>query len=123
MALNICRIPRRNRHYSGETLTAPEAAQCLAGNAVQIAPCSAQIPCEQGFLQGIFANLGYLKDSSGQIGVRFNGLAAFSLRARTGNFQNKNREIQEKSRELGIAKVSDGGGRARRHRCAKVEVS
>lgn len=56
MALKIRRIPRENCHYSGETLIEEKTVNWLAGTAVQIAPCSAQIPCKQGILQGISAN-------------------------------------------------------------------
>ena len=42
-----------NRHYSGETLTAPRTAHWLAGTAVQIAPCSTKFPCKQGICVSI----------------------------------------------------------------------
>jgi len=75
--LNICRIPRRNRHYSGETPTPRKPAQWLAGTAVRIAPCSAEIPCKQGILQGNSADSGNSRDFCVQIAARFNALAAF----------------------------------------------
>jgi hypothetical protein len=53
IAVKIRRIPRRNRHYSGETPKVRKPADCLAGTAVRYAPCSAEIPCKQGILQGI----------------------------------------------------------------------
>jgi hypothetical protein len=69
------------------------AVSFLAGDAVQIAPVSSQIPCKQGILQGISAFLAFLKGIHGKKSLccrHFSWISLLKLTGkkfqRTGNF-------------------------------------
>jgi hypothetical protein len=71
----------------------PRKPDCLAGDAVQIAPVYSQIPCKQGILQGISAFLAFLKGIHGKKSLccrHFSWISLLKLTGkkfqRTGNF-------------------------------------
>jgi hypothetical protein len=81
-------------------------SEWLAGDAVQIAPVSTQIPCKQGILKGILHFCGSETVFRNQVApvlqalsIQFPGDLNREVFLGSGEFCARNREIEQKSRK------------------------